>query len=201
MPQLILASSSPFRRELLTKLGISFSTKSPNIDESRLENESPEQLVYRLSQEKAFEIAKFEKGLIIASDQVATIGDGKKSSDEILSKPHTHTNAVNQLKQSSGKTVTFLTSLTLLNTNTNNIQTIVETFKVVFRKLSTQQIENYLTKESPYNCAGSFKSEGLGVSLFANLEGNDPNTLIGLPLIQLVKMLGNEGIDVLLHKN
>jgi len=157
-------------------------------------------LVYRLSQEKAYEVAKRESGLIIASDQVATLETGSNPNDEILSKPHTHNNAIKQLQKSSGKTVSFFTSLTLLNTNSNNINTIVETYKVVFKELTSQQIENYLVKEKPYNCAGSFKSEALGVSLFERLEGNDPNTLIGLPLIQLVEMLKEEGLDVLSNR-
>ncbi len=194
---LILASSSKFRKEVLNKLGIDFDVVSPDIDESRKERETPEQLVYRLSQEKARAVAKNHSGLIIASDQVATLGSGAQIDDKILTKPHTHKNAVKQLQQSSGNTVTFLTSLTLLNTNTNNIQTIVETFKVVFKTLTYTQINNYLKKEQPYDCAGSFKSESLGISLFEQLEGVDPNTLIGLPLIQLVTMLENEGIDIL----
>jgi septum formation protein len=194
---LILASSSPFRKELLSKLGLEFSTHAPDIDESRHDGETPEQLVYRLSQEKAAEVAKTQSGLIIASDQVATLGSGTKTDDKILSKPHTHENATNQLQQSSGNTVTFVTSLTLLNTNSGNIQTVVETFKVIFRTLTAKQIDNYLKKEQPYNCAGSFKSEALGISLFERLEGDDPNTLIGLPLIQLIKMLENEGVDIL----
>ena len=194
---LILASSSPFRKELLTKLGLDFSTHAPDIDESRKDNETPEQLVYRLSEEKAAEVAKIQSGLIIASDQVATLGSGTQIDDKILTKPHTHENAIKQLQQSSGNTVTFVTSLTLLNTDTGDIQTVVETFKVVFRTLSAEQIDNYLKKERPYNCAGSFKSEALGISLFERLEGNDPNTLIGLPLIQLIKMLEHEGVDIL----
>ena len=194
---LILASSSPFRKELLTKLGLDFSTHAPDIDESRKDSETPEQLVYRLAEEKAAEVAKTQNGLIIASDQVATLGSGTQIDDKILTKPHTHANAIKQLQQSSGNTVTFVTSLTLLNTNTGNIQTVIETFKVVFRTLSAKQIDNYLKKEQPYNCAGSFKSEALGISLFERLEGNDPNTLIGLPLIQLVKMLEHEGVDIL----
>ena len=194
---LILASSSPFRKELLTKLGLDFSTHAPDIDESRKDGETPEQLVYRLAEEKAAEVAKTQSGLIIASDQVATLGSGTQVDDKILTKPHTHQNAIKQLQQSSGNAVTFVTSLTLLNTNNNNSQTIVETYKVVFRTLSTEQIDNYLKKEQPYNCAGSFKSEALGISLFERLEGNDPNTLIGLPLIQLVKMLEHEGVDIL----
>jgi MAF protein len=194
---LILASSSPFRKELLTKLGLDFSTHAPDIDESRKDGETPEQLVYRLAEEKAAEVAKTQSGLIIASDQVATLGSGTQVDDKILTKPHTHENAIKQLQQSSGNTVTFVTSLTLLNTNTGNIQTVIENFKVIFRVLSAEQIDNYLKKERPYNCAGSFKSEALGISLFERLEGNDPNTLIGLPLIQLIKMLEHEGVDIL----
>ncbi|MBT3195228.1 MAG: septum formation inhibitor Maf [Candidatus Ruthia sp.] len=197
---LILASSSPFRKEVLNKLGMDFDTVSPDIDESRRDGETPEQLVYRLAQEKATEVAKTQSGLIIASDQVATLGSGTQIDDEVLTKPRSHENAIKQLQQSSGNTVTFVTSLTLLNTNTNNIQTIVETFKVVFKTLTTKQIDNYLKKEQPYNCAGSFKSEALGISLFERLEGNDPNTLIGLPLIQLIKMLENEGVDILANQ-
>jgi MAF protein len=194
---LILASSSPFRKELLTKLGLDFSTHAPDIDESRKDGETPEQLVYRLAEEKAAEVAKTQSGLIIASDQVATLGSGTQVDDKILTKPHTHENAIKQLQQSSGNTVTFVTSLTLLNTSTGNIQTVIENFKVIFRVLSAEQIDNYLKKERPYNCAGSFKSEALGISLFERLEGNDPNTLIGLPLIQLIKMLEHEGVDIL----
>ena len=194
---LILASSSPFRKELLTKLGLDFSTHAPDIDESRKDGETPEQLVYRLAEEKAAEVAKTQSGLIIDSDQVATLGSGTQVDDKILTKPHTHENAIKQLQQSSGNTVTFVTSLTLLNTNTGNIQTVIENFKVIFRVLSDEQIDNYLKKEQPYNCAGSFKSEALGISLFERLEGNDPNTLIGLPLIQLIKMLEHEGVDIL----
>ena len=194
---LILASSSPFRKELLAKLGLEFSVHAPDIDESQQAGETPEQLVYRLAQEKAHEVAKTQSGLIIASDQVATLSNGTHADDAILTKPHNHENAVRQLQQSSGNTVTFLTSLSLLNTNSGKIQTIVETFKVVFRTLSAEQIDNYLKKEQPYNCAGSFKSEALGISLFERLEGDDPNTLVGLPLIQLIKMLENEGVDIL----
>ncbi|MDC0920482.1 Maf family protein [Candidatus Thioglobus sp.] len=194
---LILASSSPFRQTLLSKLGLEFSVQSPDIDESRKSGESPEQLVYRLAQDKAREVAKSQCGLIIASDQVATLQDGLGAQDVVLGKPHTHENAIKQLSACSGNEVTFVTSLCLLNTNSGNIQTIVETYKVAFRALKPEQIDTYLKKEQPYNCAGSFKSEGLGISLFSSLEGRDPNTLIGLPLIQLIKLLENEGIDIL----
>ena len=192
-----LASSTPFRQTLLSKLGLEFSVQSPDIDESRKPGESPEQLVYRLAQDKAQEVAKSQHGLIIASDQVATLQDGLGAQDAVLGKPHTHENAIKQLSACSGNVVTFVTSLCLLNTNSGNIQTIVETYKVVFKTLKPEQIDNYLKKEQPYNCAGSFKSEGLGISLFSSLEGRDPNTLIGLPLIQLIKLLENEGIDIL----
>ena len=194
---LILASSSPFRKELLNKLGLPFSCHSPNIDEARQNNETPEQLVFRLAQNKARKVAESHNGLIIASDQIATLQNGLGVDDKILGKPHTHKNAVKQLSECSGKTATFMTSLCLLNTDNGNIQTIVEPFKTNFRQLSTSQINTYLHKEQPYNCAGSFKSEGLGISLFSSLEGNDPNTLIGLPLIQLIQLLANEGVDIL----
>ena len=198
---LILASSSPFRKAVLDKLGLPFESVSPDIDESRASDETPEQLVYRLSQEKAREVAKQKSGLIIASDQVATLGEGSAVEDKILTKPHTHEKAVEQLKQSSAQTVTFLTSLTLLNTDNYNIQTIVEKYRVTFRELTDAQIQHYLRAEQPYNCAGSFKSEALGISLFAKMQGEDPNTLIGLPLIRLIDMLNNEGLDVLAATN
>nr|BAW82121.1 septum formation protein Maf [Calyptogena pacifica symbiont] len=197
MVSLILASNSPFKKTLLAKLGLAFTTHSPKIDESRKAGETPEQLVYRLAQGKAREIAKTHSGLIISSDQVATLNDGLNTDDKILTKPKNHENAIKQLQQSSGNTVTFITSLALLNTNTNNIQTKVETFKVVFKDLNIEQVEYYLKKETPYNCAGSFKSESLGISLFKRMIGDDPNSLVGLPLIQLITMLKNEGIDIL----
>lgn len=189
--KLYLASTSPFRREILSKLSLPFETLSPDVDETPLANESPEQLVERLSIAKARAIAsKLSKGLVIGSDQVAVI-DGK-----ILGKPGNHDNAVKQLQNASGKTVTFLTGLCLFNAATNNMQVEVVPFNVVFRELTPEQIENYLLKEQPYNCAGSFKSEGLGITLFERLEGDDPNTLIGLPLIRLVRMLEAEGVEV-----
>lgn len=193
MPQkIILASSSPYRRELLAKLHLDFSWQSPEIDERPQAGESPGQLVARLAQEKALAIARHHSdALIIASDQVAVL-DGRT-----LGKPGDHANAIKQLGDASGKEVRFLTSLALLNSASGRIQVEVVPFTVHFRNLSASEIENYLRKEQPYNCAGSFKSEGLGIALFERLEGDDPNTLIGLPLIQLVRMLRNEGIDVI----
>jgi len=189
MQNLILASTSPFRKSILEKLGLPFSTEAPDVDEQHLDGESATELVTRLSAAKANTIAKnHPKALIIGSDQVALL-DGK-----ILGKPGNHENAVKQLENASGKAVTFYTGLCLINSATNNTQTICEIFKVYFRQLSSQQIENYLQKEQPYNCAGSFKSEAYGIALFDKLEGDDPNTLIGLPLIKLIQLLGNEGI-------
>ena len=194
---LILASSSPFRKAILEKLRIDFKTASPDINESRENGESPFNLVNRLSKEKALEVAKSHSGLIIASDQVATLGNGNNEDDEIFSKPGSHENAFLQLKKSSGKTITFLTGLALLNTETLKIQTHVEPYKVTFKTLSDNQILSYLNKEDVLNCAGSFKSEGLGVALFSNMEGSDPNSLIGLPTIQLIKMLAKENFHIL----
>jgi MAF protein len=194
---LILASSSPFRKAILERLGVSFITVSPNIDETRKTPETPYDLVYRLAEEKAKEVAKTHSGLIIASDQVATLNSGNDEEDEILNKPLTHQNAFAQLKKSSGRTVTFLTSIALLNTETGILQNHVEFSRVFFKSLSDSHILSYLEKEDVLNCAGSFKSEGLGVSLFNRTEGNDPNALIGLPTIQLIKMLAKENVHIL----
>jgi len=194
---LILASSSPFRKAILEKLCINFETASPDINESRKNGESPFNLVNRLSKEKALEVAKYHSGLVIASDQVATLGTGNNEEDDIFTKPGNHKNAFLQLKKSSGKTITFLTGLALLNTETLKIQTHVEPYKVTFKRLSDNQILSYLNKEDVLNCAGSFKSEGLGVALFNNMEGSDPNSLIGLPTIQLIKMLAKENVHIL----
>lgn len=193
MSELVLASTSPFRKALLEKLELAFTTRSPEVDESRLDGETPEQLVYRLSEAKARAVAAecSADALIIGSDQVAVIDD------TILGKPGNHEKAVQQLNDASGRAVTFLTGLCLLNSATGMAQTEVIPFTVHFRALTNEQIENYLRKEQPYNCAGSFKSEGLGISLFERLEGDDPNTLIGLPLIRLVRMLENEGVRVI----
>jgi len=193
----ILASSSPFRKALLKKLGIDFETVSPNINEEREKYESPFELVKRLAEQKAIEVSKFHSGLVIGSDQVATLGSGMNIDDKIFTKPGSHDNAVFQLKNCSGKTVTFLTGLTLLNTKTKKIQVHVEKYKVTFKKLTESEILNYLKKEDALNCAGSFKSEGLGIALFKNMEGNDPNSLIGLPVIELIKMLAKENVHIL----
>lgn len=192
MQTLILGSSSPFRAEVLKKLGIDFIQHSPDIDESVLEGETAPSLVERLAKEKALAIAKdYPEALIIGSDQVAVI-DGK-----ILGKPGNHETAVKQLLSASGKAVIFYTGLALYNTQNQTMHHLVEPFTVHFRSLSEKQIHFYLEHEKPYQCAGSFKSEGLGIALFTKLEGDDPNSLIGLPLIKLIELLNREGVDVL----
>lgn len=190
--ELILASSSPFRRDLLTRLDIPFICCSPDIDESPLANEKPEDTALRLSQEKARKVAaQYPQALIIGCDQVATL-DGLQ-----IGKPGTHANAVRQLQSMRGREVTFHSALCLYNAATGTIQADVVPYVVEFRMLSDAQIENYLHKEQPYNCAGSAKSEGLGIALIARMEGTDPNALIGLPLIRLITMLQNEGLTII----
>ncbi|MGR6874956.1 Maf family protein [Pseudomonas sp. HK3] len=192
MARLVLGSSSPYRKVLLEKLDLSFDCDSPDIDETPLKDEQPKDMVARLAKAKAQAIAqRHPQSIIIASDQCATL-DG-----HIIGKPGNHEGAIEQLKNASGRTVTFYTSLCVFNAGTNQYKETVEPFYVYFKELTDGQIENYLKKEEPYNCAGSFKSEGLGISLFERLEGNDPNTLIGLPLIQLIKMLGEFGVHVI----
>lgn len=185
MPKtLVLASTSIYRRELLERLQLPFEIAAPNIDESRLAHESASAMVARLAQQKAAAIAaQYPQALIIGSDQCAVLGES------ILGKPHTHATAVEQLQASSGKTVEFLTGLCLFDSQTQQVQLEVIPFQVTFRELHAIEIENYLRREQPYNCAGSFKSEGLGISLFKSMQGDDPTALIGLPLIRLCAML------------
>ncbi|MES2824710.1 MAG: Maf family nucleotide pyrophosphatase [Pseudomonadota bacterium] len=193
MLPILLASSSTYRRVLFAKLGLAFDWASPDIDESSRENESAESLVMRLSHAKAKALASSHPNkLIIGSDQVAILDH------KILNKPHTYERAFAQLRSASGRNLIFHTGLCLLNTQTGKAQIAFENFYVYFRALTDQQIHNYLTLEQPYDCAGSFKAEGLGISLFTKLSGNDPNALVGLPLIRLIEMLGNEGVDPLL---
>ena len=174
-----------------------FVTTSPDIDEKRNKSESPYNLVTRLSKEKALKASETHSGLIIASDQVATLDSGNNETDKIFNKPLTQENAFLQLKQCSGRTVRFLTGIVLMNTETLKIQSHVELFRVTLKPLNDDQILSYLESENVLNCAGSFKSEGLGVALFNKMEGNDPNSLIGLPIIQLIKMLTKENVHIL----
>ena len=192
-PSLYLASTSVYRQQLLSKLTAAFTAVKPDVDETPLPAETASQLVYRLALAKANSIAgNLQSGLVIGSDQVAVF------ENEIIGKPHTTENAVKQLTRFSGQTVTFLTGLALVNADTGKAQVVVEPFDVTFRHLSAAEIDAYIAKEQPLDCAGSFKSEGLGITLFSRLNGNDPNSLIGLPLIRLNTLLLNEGVNVLL---
>lgn len=191
MSSLVLASSSPYRRELLSRLRQPFEWAVPSIDEARREGESAENLVRRLAQEKALALAeRFGEHLIIGSDQVAVL-DG-----QVLGKPHDYRRAHAQLSAASGKSVTFLTGLALLDSRDGSCQVDCIPYTVHFRDLTAEQIERYLIAEEPYDCAGSFKAEGLGISLFRSTEGSDVNSLIGLPLIRLVEMLDTAGVQI-----
>ena len=192
MPALLLASSSPYRRELIERLQLPFTWQSPSIDEAHREGEAAIDLVKRLAEEKARALAASHPDhLIIGSDQVAALSDG-----QILGKPHDLPIAQQQLRAASGSSVTFLTGLALLNTHNGNCQVDCIAFTVHFRPLSDERILRYLQREQPFDCAGSFKSEGLGISLFSSTEGEDATSLIGLPLIRLVDMLLNEGVEI-----
>lgn len=190
---LILASSSPYRKQLLERLHLDFICISPDIDETAKSNETAHDLVNRLAYEKASAVNKMhaDSAIIIASDQIALLNT------DILGKPHTTENAIKQLSQFSGKKVTFLTSLCVLNNNTGQHDSAIDEYHVFFRNLTQTEIANYIRIESPLNCAGSFKCEGLGATLFSKMEGNDPTSLIGLPLIMLSNLLRKHDINPL----
>jgi len=191
MLPLILASASPYRRELLARLGLPFEVAPADLDETRQAGEAPQDLVLRLAEQKAWALAStYPQHLIIGSDQVAVLGD------TILGKPHTMENAVRQLQMASAKQVDFLTGLALLNTATGRVQVDCVPFSVQFRDLDEALIRRYLEREQPLDCAGSFKSEGLGISLFRSTAGEDASSLMGLPLIRLVDMLLAEGVQI-----
>jgi septum formation protein len=188
---LVLASSSIYRSELLKRLQLPFETVAPNVDETPLPHESARATSVRLAQEKARAVAgNYPDALIIGSDQVALL-EGRQ-----LGKPLTHDNAVKQLRAMRGKTTCFYTALTLLNNRTGNLQTEVAENFVTLRDLSDEEIEGYLQREQPYHCAGSAKSEGLGIALMSKMTGDDPNALIGLPLILLIEMLRRENMHL-----
>ncbi len=192
-PKLVLASTSKFRQALLQKLLLPFECCAPDVDETPKANESAIELVTRLAAAKAQAGASQynEAVLVIGSDQVAVI-DG-----QIVGKPLTEAKAVAQLQAASGKAITFYTGLALYNSGTKQTSTQVDTFTVHFRQLTEAQIRYYVATEQPLYCAGSFMCEGLGIALFERMEGKDPNSLIGLPLISLIEMLGQQGVDVL----
>lgn len=190
--KLVLASTSPYRRELLARLGLPFETANPQTDETPLVGESPEALALRLSEAKARAVADhYPDALIIGSDQVAVL-DG-----QIFGKPGTHERAVAQLRALSGRTVNFFTGLCLFDSKSGQTQIRGVPTLVTFRQLCPDEIENYLQREQPYNCVGAAKSEGLGIALLQKMEGDDPNALVGLPLIALCDMLRQIGIRVL----
>ena len=189
---LVLASTSPYRRELLSRLGLPFSVASPDTDESPLPGEAAETLALRLAEAKARAVAPaYPQALIIGSDQVA-IANGK-----IYGKPGTHERAVAQLQELSGQSVNFYTALCLYDSRNDSRQICGVPTQVKFRSLSNSEIENYLAREPAYNCAGSAKSEGLGIALLDSLSGDDPNALVGLPLIALCAMLRQVGMNPL----
>jgi septum formation protein len=201
MSKLVLASSSVYRKALLERLQLPFDCYSPNIDESLLQGESGYQLAQRLSLQKAQAVgAKFPDSIIIGSDQVAELVAPNKQNtngsqqNRILGKPGNHSQAVNQLTAQSGQRVLFHTGLAVIYQGVE--KSIVNTTEVAFRELTLDQIENYLCREKPYDCAGSFKAESLGVSLFRAVNSNDPTSLIGLPLIELCNLLAEFDIEV-----
>jgi len=190
--KIVLASTSQYRKAMLQRILPEFTCIAPNIDEQALSGEEPEKLAVRLATNKAAAIANLApNALVIGSDQVAWLNGAQ------LEKPGNAACNIEQLHRCSGTSVRFFTGLSLLNTRTGKQQTCVETYDTLFRPLSQQQIENYVAREQAFDCAGGFKMEGLGISLFERISGDDPNTLIGLPLIQLISMLRNEGVDVL----
>ena len=191
LPPIVLASSSSYRRELLTRLQLPFTCHSPDIDETPQANESAQALVQRLALSKARALAQhYPQHIIIGSDQVAVL-DGK-----IIGKPLHAEGATQQLSAASGRSLVFLTGLAVIDTRTQLEQVDLVPFTVHFRTLNAAQIQRYIAAEQPFDCAGSFKSEGLGVSLFQATEGSDATSLIGLPLIRLCDMLNACGIAV-----
>lgn len=191
-PTLTLASTSPFRKELLERLGIEFGVVAPGVDEAAHPGEAGQDLARRLSTEKASAVAAtLPSGLVIGSDQVAVLGH------EILGKPRDRADAIRHLTLSSGRELSLYTGLALINAATGALQQDVISYRVRYRDLSLAQIEQYLDLDEPYGCCGSLRAESLGIALLNDLSGPDPTALIGLPLISLVEMLNVEGIDVL----
>ena len=191
--KIILASSSSYRQSILKKLHIPFSCVAPNIDESSVATESISEQVARLAKNKALTIATqkaYVNSYVIGSDQLASF-DG-----QVLGKPGDFATAKQQLLMCSGKTVRFYTGLCLVHSAKNQLSHIVETFDVTFKTITESQISTYLQIEQPYDCAGSFKCEGLGIALFESLDGRDPNTLIGLPLIALMDLFNTMSVDL-----
>ncbi|CAI8916409.1 Maf family protein [Methylocaldum szegediense] len=191
MTKIVLASSSTYRQDLLKKLGLEFEAVSPRVVETPGFDESPDNQALRLAKEKAAAAApRFPESLIIGSDQVAVL-NGRQ-----LVKPMTRDNAIRQLRESSGQRVAFYTAVSVLHTTTGEMKTDIDRCAVYFRSLDDREIERYVDRERPFDCAGGFKSEGLGIVLFEKFEGEDPNALVGLPLIRLARLLTSFGIRV-----
>lgn len=189
--KLVLGSSSPYRKELLERLGVPFECVSADIDESRHEGETPEALCVRLAREKALKVKSMVgDAIVIGSDQVAVLGE------RILGKPHTRERAIEQLSSMQGQTVYFLTALCIIGEKGEIFETMVPTI-VTMKKLSVKTIENYLDREQPFNCAGSAKIEKLGIALMKEVRSTDPTALIGLPLIETVNLLAKAGLDII----
>ena len=189
--KLVLGSSSPYRKELLERLGVPFECVSADIDESRHEGETPEALCVRLAREKALKVKSMVgDAIVIGSDQVAVLGE------RILGKPHTHERAIEQLSSMQGQTVYFLTALCIIGEKGEIFETMVPTI-VTMKKLSVKTIENYLDREQPFNCAGSAKIEKLGIALMKEVRSTDPTALIGLPLIETVNLLAKAGLEII----
>lgn len=191
MQAIVLASSSKYRRELLKKLQFEFICDSSNTDESPHTDEPAYDLTIRLATEKAQALSnKYPNHLIIGSDQVAICGN------TLLGKPGNREKAFQQLKAQSGQIVTFFTGVCIVNSTSGHTLTDIDICNVHFKNLSDNQIQRYLTIEPAFDCAGSFMSEGYGISLFSKIEGEDPNALIGLPLIKLIKLLDQCGLAI-----
>jgi len=190
-PKLILASSSPYRCELLQRLGVDFSCIVPDVDETCEQNEDGHAIALRLARAKALAVAAgHPQAVVIGSDQVLT------SAGEIMGKPGNHDNARVQLRKMSGNTAIFSTGLCVLNPELNQTESGVVDYEVTFRDLTDAEIDRYLDAEKPYDCAGSFKSEKLGITLVHHMQGDDPTALVGLPLIELSRMLRNAGFQL-----
>jgi len=191
LPCLVLASTSPYRRELLARLRLSFEVRAPAVGEAALSGEGARDTALRLAQAKARAVsAEFPRALIIGCDQVAEL-DGV-----CLGKPGNHANAVAQLTAMRGREVVFHTAVALFNSETEALQVADVPTTVRFRQYGAVEIERYLEREQPYDCAGSAKIEGLGIVLVERVTGDDPSALIGLPLMRLTTMLRNEGVPV-----
>jgi septum formation protein len=190
--ELVLASTSPYRRALLARLGLPFAVATPDVDEVPRAGESPAETAARLAQEKASAVAaRNPHALVIGSDQVVAC-DGRR-----FGKPGTAANAIHQLTALSGRAATFYTAICLVNGHSGRTQAAVEPVTVHFRTLSLASIERYVALDRPLDCAGAFRSEGLGIALVERMTGDDPNALIGLPLIRLVSFLAEEGVSTL----